>query len=66
MLTNILNVFFSNIRTVVAAGVANAIKAGVADGVHLATESLSIEYSQPEDIDNYEIETLQISDLTIE
>ena len=65
MLNSILNVFFKNIQTVVAAGVANAIKLGTIDGIERAKTDLSLNLEGPQEMDVPELELLNIEELTI-
>jgi hypothetical protein len=67
MLNTVLNSFFKNIRTLVAAGVANAVRAGIADAIDRVTPDLSLAYqSAPEEISVIELAELDLEDLLIE
>ena len=66
MLNTILNTFFGNIRTLVAAGIANAIKLGVSDALQIASETMTLELKQPDEVDAVELQVLSIESLIIE
>lgn len=64
MLMRILKVFYSNIRTAVAAGTADAVRAGIKDGVAVATEALVLE-AGPSGYAETELEIPSIDDFII-